>query len=82
MAGPNFMPLAYRDTPLARLMPFDPAQARNPEPGKLLDRRVRRAADRDGAGQPGDATGRLAGAVAGHLAEAAADVLDDGRFAT
>ena len=28
LAGPDVMPLAYRDTPLARLMPFDPAQAR------------------------------------------------------
>jgi hypothetical protein len=30
IAGPNFMPLDYRDTPLARLMPFDPAKASNP----------------------------------------------------
>ncbi len=36
VAGPNFMPQAYRDTPLARLMPFDPARARNPEPNKPL----------------------------------------------
>jgi len=36
LAGPNFMPQAYRDTPLARLMPFDPARARNPEPNKPL----------------------------------------------
>ncbi len=36
VAGPNFMPQAYRDTPLARLMPFDPAKARNPEPNKPL----------------------------------------------
>ena len=27
VAGPNFMPQAYRDTPLARLMPFDPASS-------------------------------------------------------
>ena len=31
VAGPNFMPQAYRDTPLARLMPFDPAKARDPQ---------------------------------------------------
>ena len=36
VAGPNFMPQGYRNTPLARLMPFDPARARNPEPNKLL----------------------------------------------
>jgi hypothetical protein len=36
VAGPNFMPQAYRDTPLARLMPFDPARVRNPEPNKPL----------------------------------------------
>ena len=36
VAGPNFMPLAYRDTPLARLLPFDPAQARNPDSAKPL----------------------------------------------
>jgi hypothetical protein len=29
-AGPNHMPLAYRDTPLAELMPIDPAQAALP----------------------------------------------------
>jgi hypothetical protein len=36
LAGPNFMPQSYRDTPLARLMPFDPANARHPEPSKPL----------------------------------------------
>jgi hypothetical protein len=36
VAGQNFMPQAYRDTPLARLMPFDPAKARNPEADKPL----------------------------------------------
>jgi hypothetical protein len=30
VAGENFMPQAYRGTPLARLMPFDPAKLRNP----------------------------------------------------
>jgi hypothetical protein len=33
LAGPNFMPQAYRNTPLARLMPFDPARARDPQAG-------------------------------------------------
>ncbi len=36
VAGPNFMPQAYRGTPLAKLMPFDPAKALNSEPGKPL----------------------------------------------
>ena len=30
------MPKAYVDTPLARLLPFDPATVREPDPGKLL----------------------------------------------
>ena len=33
LAGPNFMPQAYRDTPMARLMPFDPARAPHPQAG-------------------------------------------------
>ena len=45
--------------------------------GQAADRRFRCPADRDGAGQPLDATGRHAAAVAGRLAEAAAIVLDD-----
>ena len=36
IAGPEFMPKSYAKTPLARLMPFDPATARAPEPNKLL----------------------------------------------
>ncbi len=36
IAGPNFMPQAYRNTPLARIMPFDPANVRNPRPGEPL----------------------------------------------
>jgi len=36
VAGPNFMPQAFRGTPLARLMPFDPARARNPKPNQAL----------------------------------------------
>ena len=35
IAGPNFMPKAYAKTPLARLLPFDPATVREPEPNKL-----------------------------------------------
>ena len=37
MAGPRYMPLAYRDTPLARLLPVDVAGARAPEPGRALN---------------------------------------------
>jgi hypothetical protein len=36
VAGENFMPQTYRNTPLARLLPFDPAKARNPKPDKPL----------------------------------------------
>ncbi len=36
LAGPKFMPQAYRETPLARLLPFDPAGVRNPDPNKPL----------------------------------------------
>lgn len=35
VAGPRFMPAAYAGTPLARLMPFDPATARVPSPAEL-----------------------------------------------
>jgi uncharacterized membrane protein len=31
VAGPRFMPAAYRNTPLARVMPFDPGGVRLPE---------------------------------------------------
>jgi len=34
IAGPRYMPLAYRETPLARLLPVDPATARNTEPAR------------------------------------------------
>ncbi len=36
IAGPNFMPKAYVNTPLARLLPFDPALVREPDPNQLL----------------------------------------------
>ncbi len=34
IAGPRYMPMAYRETPLARLLPVDPATARNTEPAQ------------------------------------------------
>ena len=37
VAGPEFMPRAYANTPLARLLPFDPATAREPDPKTLLN---------------------------------------------
>jgi len=36
IAGPRFMPLAYRDTPLARLLPIELGSVRLPEPGQML----------------------------------------------
>ncbi len=36
IAGPKYMPLAYRDTPLARLMPIDPGGVRLPDPNSPL----------------------------------------------
>ena len=36
IAGPSFMPKAYVNTALARLLPFDPATAREPAPDKVL----------------------------------------------
>ncbi len=36
IAGPQFMPLAYRDTPLARLLPIELGSVRMPEPGQAL----------------------------------------------
>jgi hypothetical protein len=36
IAGPNFMPKAYANTPLARLLPFDPAAVRQPDTTRLL----------------------------------------------
>ncbi len=37
IAGPEFMPRAYANTPLARLLPFDPAAAREADPKTLLN---------------------------------------------
>jgi hypothetical protein len=36
VAGPKYMPLAYRGTPLASLLPIDLATARYPEPDRAL----------------------------------------------
>jgi hypothetical protein len=36
LAGPRYMPVAYRGTPLAPLLPFDPAAVRYPEANKPL----------------------------------------------
>ena len=36
LAGPRFMPQAFRDTPLARLMPFELGSVRYPDPNKPL----------------------------------------------
>ena len=36
VAGPKYMPRAYRDTPLARLMPFDLGSVGYPDPSKPL----------------------------------------------
>ena len=36
MAGPSFMPAAYRETPLARLLPFAPEGVRWPDPAQVL----------------------------------------------
>jgi hypothetical protein len=36
LAGPKYMPQAFRDTPLARLMPFDVGRVRYPDPNKPL----------------------------------------------
>ena len=36
MAGPKFMPQAFRDTPLARLMPFELSSVRYPDASKPL----------------------------------------------
>ena len=36
VAGPNYMPLAFRETPLARLMPFDLGTARAPDPNQPI----------------------------------------------
>ncbi len=36
IAGPQFMPAAYRDTPLARLFPADPGSVRLPRPDEAI----------------------------------------------
>ena len=36
VAGPNFMPSAYRGTPLERLMPFDVRNFRSPAPDQII----------------------------------------------
>jgi hypothetical protein len=36
IAGPSYMPAAYRDTPLARLLPFKPDGVRYPDPAAVL----------------------------------------------
>jgi uncharacterized membrane protein len=36
IAGPQYMPAAFRDTPLAKLMPFDPAGVRLPDPNAAI----------------------------------------------
>ncbi len=76
VAGPRYMPQALRDTPLARLLPFDLGSLRDPDPHKPLTEGFVVRADRAGPGQSGDAIGRYARGVAGHLAEPAAAILD------
>jgi hypothetical protein len=41
IAGPRFNPLAYRDTPLASLLPIDPATARVPDVDADLSQEIR-----------------------------------------
>jgi hypothetical protein len=41
IAGPKFNPVAYRDTPLAGILPIDPATARYPDPDADLTQEVR-----------------------------------------
>jgi hypothetical protein len=40
IAGPRFNPVAYRDTPLASILPIDPATARIPDPDDDLTQEV------------------------------------------
>jgi hypothetical protein len=37
IAGPKFMPAAFRDTPLRRLLPFDPGSVRHPDPNQPIE---------------------------------------------
>jgi hypothetical protein len=41
IAGPRFNPGAYRDTPLASILPIDPATARLPDPDEDLSQEIR-----------------------------------------
>lgn len=41
IAGPRFNPVAYRDTPLASILPIDPATARLPDPDDDLTQEIR-----------------------------------------
>jgi hypothetical protein len=41
IAGPQFNPLVYRDTPLAQIMPIDPATARVPDADADLTQEIR-----------------------------------------
>lgn len=41
IAGPRFNPVAYRDTPLASILPIDPATARLPDPDDDLTQEMR-----------------------------------------
>ena len=77
VAGPNFMPQAYRDTPLARLMPFDPAKARNPEPDKPLNEGFVAQPTEMGLASPSMQLDDTPEQSQADLAEAAAVVLDD-----
>ena len=45
------MPLAFRETPLARLMPFDLGTARQPDPNQPIRGRFHCAADRSRPGR-------------------------------
>ena len=52
IAGPRFTPLAYRDTPLARLIPFDLNTAAAPHPDRVLDQPFQIRPTRLGIGSP------------------------------
>ena len=61
IAGPTYMPAAYRDTPLARLLPFDARQRAlsRPESARSTEGFVVQPTDL-GLASPGHATGRHA----------------------
>ncbi len=75
IAGPKYMPLAYRDTPLARLMPINPAGVRLPDPNRPVTEGFELRPTDLGLAAPAHATGRFAGRDAGHLAKPAGLVL-------